>query len=211
MSAIQQRVAVHGWPQGMAQAVQELRAGPALAVISVPTPATTCRGLARECIRTALRETLALYLEQAPASIVLLSRPGQPMEVAEPFSHLHVSVSHMPGLSVAAIGTGAAMGIDVMHVDQGVPQMPDWERVARDYLGAAATAWLQSTPPAQRPAAFAQAWTCFEARLKCLGLGLTEWTPALEQKLAPCHAMALALPENCRGAIARHARGPRPD
>jgi hypothetical protein len=35
-----------------------------------------------------------------------------------------------------------------------------------------------------------------------LGLALTEWTPALAQRLATCRVMALSLPEDCRGAIA---------
>ena len=186
----------------MQLAVDELRYGRAMTVISVPTPATTNRWLARNLIRTAVRETLAVFLDQPAASITLVSRPGQAIWVDSPLARLQVSVSHMPGVSVAAIGRGAAIGVDVMHVDPGAEGMPDWARVALDYLGPTVTDLLQNTSHAQRPAAFAQAWTRFEAGLKCLGLALTEWSPVLEQQLAACRVMALALPENCRGAIA---------
>ncbi len=202
---MQKLVPVYAWPQSMQLAVDELRSGQALTVISVPTPATTNRLLARDLIRTALRETLAVVLDQPAASITLVSGPGQAIWVDSPLARLHVSVSHTPGVSVAAIGRGAAIGVDLMHVDQGAEAMLDWARVALDYLGPTVTVLLQSTSPAQRPAAFAQAWTRFEACLKCLGLALTEWTPVLEQQLTTCRVMALTLPENCRGAIAINA------
>lgn len=196
------RVAVHAWPHGMQAAVDALRSRQAMAVISVATPATSDRVLARALIRTALRETIALFLGQPALSITLVSRPGQAIAVDSPLARLRVSVSHMPGMSVAAIGRDAAIGIDVMRIEPGAQEMPDWACVARDYLGPQASACLQRASPAQRPAAFVQAWAHFEARLKCLGLALTEWSPALAQRLATCRVMALALPDDCHGAIA---------
>ncbi|MEP6588187.1 MAG: 4'-phosphopantetheinyl transferase superfamily protein [Polaromonas sp.] len=200
----QKLMLVHAWPQGMQAAVDELRSFQALTVISVATPATAKRLLARDLVRTALRETLAVFLDQPAASVKLVSYPGQAIRVDFPLAHLNVSVSHAPGLSLAAIGrgAGAGIGVDVMPVDRVDEEMPDWADVALDYLGPTVTGLLQRTSPAQRPVAFAQAWTRFEAGLKCLGLALTEWTPVLAQQLAACRVMALALPENCCGAIA---------
>lgn len=195
-------VAVHAWPQGMQAAVDELRGSQAMAVISVATPATGERSLARALIRTALRETVAMFLDQPAASITLVSRPGQAIGVDSPLARLHLSVSHMPGMSVAAMGRAGAVGLDVMRVEQDAAEIFDWARVALDYLGPAVSGTLQRTPPGQRPADFARAWVHFEASLKCLGLALTEWTPALAQRLAACRVMALGLPEDCRGAIA---------
>lgn len=202
MTPTHKPVTVHAWPQRMQLAVAELRASQAMTVISVATPATTNRLLARELIRTALRETLAAFLDQPAAAITLVSPPGQAIWVECPLVQLHISVSHMPGMSVAALSRGAAVGVDLMPIHQSADEMPDWEPVALDYLGPAVAVLLQNTPPAQRPAAFAQAWTRFEACLKCRGLALTEWTHSLAQQLATCHVMALDLPENCRGAIA---------
>ena len=202
--------AVHAWPQRLQLAVDELRSERAWTVISVPTPATTNRTLARGLIRAALRETLAAFLDQPAASITLVARPGQAIWVDSPLARLQVSVSHLPGLSVAAIGRGAALGVDVMDIAQGAQEMPDWARVALDYLGPTVASALQRLPPLQRPAAFAQAWTRFEACLKCLGCGLTEWTPVLQQQLATCRVMPLALPDNLRGAIAINASASAP-
>lgn len=173
-----------------------------MAVISVQMPGTPSRMVARERIRSSLRETLAVLLDQPAASIPLVSRPGQPIRLAWPFERLQVSVSHMPGMSVAAISRRGSIGLDVMYVDQSAEAMHDWARVALDYLGPTVTNALQCTGPTQRPVAFTQAWTRFEACLKCLGMPLTEWTPALAQQLAACRVMTLALPENCRGAVA---------
>lgn len=202
MLATEKLVAVHAWPQSVQLAVDELRSDRAMTVISVPSPVTTNRLLARDLVRAALRQTLAAFLCQPLASITLVSLSGQAIRVDSPLAHLHLSVSHMPGMSVAAISRGAAIGVDVMLVERDAAAMPDWARVALDYLGPAVSDRLQRTPPAQRPAAFAQAWTNFEACLKCLDLGLTEWTPVLAQQLATCRDMPLDLPENCRGAIA---------
>ena len=198
-------VAVHAWPQRLQLAVDELRSHRALTVISVPTPITSSRTLARDLIRTALRETLAVFLDQPPVSIMLVSCPGQAIWVDSPFARLQVSVSHLPGLSVAAIGRGACVGIDVMDVAQGTQKALDWERVALDYLGPTVACAMQRMAPQQRPAAFAQAWTRFEACLKCLGCALTEWTPVLQLQLATCRVMPLALPDNLRGTIAINA------
>jgi 4'-phosphopantetheinyl transferase len=195
-------IAVHAWPQSMQAAVDELRSCQAMTVIRVVTPATSNRLLARDLIRTALRETIAMFLDQPVASITLVSRPGQAIEVDSPLARLRVSVSHMPGMSAAAIGRNTAIGLDVMRIEPSAQEMPDWACVARDYLGPQVIACLQGALPTQRQATFVEAWTHFEACLKCLGLALTEWTPALAQRLATCRVMALSLPEDCRGAIA---------
>jgi 4'-phosphopantetheinyl transferase len=195
-------MAVHAWPQSMQAAVDELRSCQAMTVIRVVTPAMSNRLLARDLIRTALRETIALFLDQPVASIALVSRPGQAIEVDSPLARLRVSVSHMPGMSAAAIGRNTAIGLDVMRIESWTQEMPEWACVARDYLGPQMIACLQGASPMQRPVNFVEAWTHFEACLKCLGLALTEWTPALAQRLTTCRVMVLALPEDCRGAIA---------
>lgn len=195
-------VAVHPWPQGLQRAVAALRADGALTVLSVPAPLTEYRDAARAHIRTALCGTLAEFLDQPAASIHLVSHPGQAIRVARPVTGLHVSVSHAPGMSLAAVATGRAVGVDLMRLGAGAQVMPEWVQVARDYLGPVWTQLLQDAQPWQRPAAFAQAWTQLEARLKCLGLPLSEWTPALAQQLQTCPVMPLALPAGWCGAVA---------
>ena len=191
-------VAVHTWPEQMALAVDALRSSAGLTAISVATPATHDRELARQRIRNVLHNVLGQFLKQPAASIALVSQPGHGISLDFHGAQLCISVSHMPGLSVAAISRRSAIGIDVMPV----VDMPDWAQVTLDYLGPVEAALLRFLSPARRPAAFAQAWTRHEACLKCFGLELTEWTPALASRLASCQVMPLRLSDDCCGTIA---------
>lgn len=197
---MQAPLAVHTWPAGLPQALADLRGNAGLTVISVATPLTASRPEARQAIRHALQSTVAALLEQPLSSIALLSHPGQPVQLQAPGAPLHVAISHMPGLSVAAICTRGAVGVDVMATP--AQDLSDWAQIARDYLGPLAEKVLHQQSGAQRPTAFTQAWVRLEARLKCLGLGLTEWTPTLAMRLARVDTAALALAPPSVGAVA---------
>ena len=176
-----------------------------MTVISIATPATENRRVARSLVRSALRETLAALLGQPAASIALVSPSGGAIRVASPLFPLSLSISHSTGISVAAICQGLAIGIDVMQIEAVTPGQTEWMRLAGDYLGPQVKAKLQNAPPETFPSVFAQAWTDFEAALKCLGLGLTEWSPKLASRLASCRVVALDLPANYCGSIATAA------
>ena len=193
-------ITIHAWPGSLQQALADLRGPTGLTVISVATPLTESRVDARGAIRHALRQTLATFLAVPLASVTLLSSPGMPVQMLANSPPVHIAISHMPGLSVAAVSTRRAVGIDVMAL--GAQSLPDWETVAHDYLGPVATAELKRTPPADRAAAFAQAWTALEARLKCLGLVLTEWTPEIAARLNGCRVVAFTVPAGCCGTLA---------
>ena len=193
---------VHAWPAGAEQALGELRSDRALTVISVRTPETELRRTARRTIRNALQEVLGALLQRPIGSILFTSLPGQAIALDLPNPHISLSVSHAAGLSVAAIRVGAAIGIDLMRIEPGAAELPDWARIAQDYLGPQVNAGLATLAPALRAVSFAHAWTRHEAGLKCLGLPLTEWTPALAHRLAPCVVTALALPAPYCGALA---------
>ena len=194
------QLAVHAWPDSLAQALADLR-GVGMTVLSVPTPLTARRTDARHTIRHAVQHTLAAFLDCPAASVTLRSRPGQaPQVVALGAGPVHLSISHLPSLSVAAISLRGAVGVDVMAI--GTQSLPDWANVAHDYLGPLAAKVLQQTPPHDRPAVFANAWTALEACLKCLGLGLTEWTPGLASRLQGCAVSSLALPAGNCGVLA---------
>jgi len=190
------------WPDRIQQALVELRSEQAWTVISVATSDTTIRHAARTQIRVAVSETLAALLDQPVLSIKLISQPGQPILVDMPDKSVRLSVSHAVGLSVAAIHRQRSIGVDVMRVEPGTCAIPDWEVLAQDYLGPQAWGRLDCVATERRARAFAQEWTRWEAGLKCLGLALTEWTPALQQRLASCCVIALTLPDNYCGAIA---------
>ncbi|MBG6076603.1 4'-phosphopantetheinyl transferase [Polaromonas sp. CG_9.11] len=171
-----------------------------LLVISVVTPDSTLRDAARVQVRDALREVLSLQLGCAPESIALKSIPGQALRVELP-SHgqnIGLSISHEAGLSVAALRRSGPVGVDIMRI---APAF-DWEAVARDYLGPQAVCRIERQPFLEQPQAFTREWTRLEAGLKCLGLALQEWNPALAQRLESCRFRMLKLPLGLRGAVA---------
>ncbi|MBD8654977.1 4'-phosphopantetheinyl transferase superfamily protein [Oxalobacteraceae sp. CFBP 13730] len=152
----------------------------------------------RAALTTALAEhfgidagRIALHSPQgvAPWSVVALDAGDQ---------RVALSISHDGDISVAAYSFNGEVGIDVMSI---VP-VPDWESVARDYLGPEAARKLAARPNGERDAAFAHAWSEHEARLKCLGLQLAEWCDERAVALQACRCFALALPEGYMGYVA---------
>jgi 4'-phosphopantetheinyl transferase len=158
-------LAVQPWPGPVPSAPD------GLCVIGIKT--TSLRSVQRANIRRAAREVLAALTGEPASCFGFYSPSGGPLNVivGGHDSDIGCSFSHEDGYSLAAIHLGGVIGVDLMRVQD----IPDWQAVARDYVGPAVTAHLQATPAAERPLAFALAWTRREAELKCLGSQLTEW------------------------------------
>jgi 4'-phosphopantetheinyl transferase len=160
------------------------------------------RELARRAIREAIGAELLRLSGLPPERIVLHTLRGRPpwAELAFPDGprRAWIAISHDGALSVAAISLQGPVGIDVSCI----ADIPDWEPVARDYLGPAAAAALAALAPEVRPAAFARAWSEREARLKYLGRELVEWSPDGDRELSACACLPLALPEGYAGVLA---------
>jgi 4'-phosphopantetheinyl transferase len=163
------------------------------------------RDAARREIRRALRTALAVLLGVAPSAIELPAAPGEApyglvseARGAPAARRIALAISHDEAVSVAAIGLAGAVGIDVMRI----ADVPDWEALARDYLGPDAARMLAGLDPARRPAALARTWSEREARLKCVGLGLGEWRADEARALAHCACVPLALPDGYVGTLA---------
>jgi 4'-phosphopantetheinyl transferase len=117
-----------------------------------------------------------------------------------------LSVSHEQGLSLAAIAPQGPVGVDLLAVTA-VPDADECLRLARDYLGSHTAQALAALPATQRTMAFARAWTAQEARLKCMGLGLDEWSPENEATWPQLHQDPLTLPQGYLGSVAHlHTR-----
>lgn len=163
----------------------------------------------REAARRAIRQAIAaelLLLSGLPPEHIILHTPrggGPWAELGFPDGprRAWLAISHDGALSVAAISLHGAVGIDVTQIAEPAA-FPDWEPVARDYLGPGAAAALAGLPPAGRPAAFARAWSEREARLKYLGRELVEWSADGDRELAACRCLALALPDGYAGVLA---------
>jgi len=158
------------------------------------------RASARRTIRTALVAALAQATGLPSERIVMCGAPGEaPYALLDGSRRLSVSISHDGDLSVAALRMdGGAVGIDVMQETD----VPDWEAVARDYLGPACAAALARLPAPARAAAFARAWCEREARLKCRGLPLGEWRAEDASLALACPCLSLALPDGYAGSLA---------
>jgi len=158
------------------------------------------RVTARRTIRAALVAALVEASGLPSASIQLCGASGEaPYALLDDGRRIGLSISHDGDLSVAALRLdGGVVGIDVMQVTD----IPDWQAVARDYLGPACAAALADTPGHARAAAFARAWSGHEARLKCRGLALAEWDECDEALLSACACRTLVLPDGYMGSVA---------
>lgn len=151
------------------------------------------RVTARHTIRLALLAALAETSGLPASAIQLFGAPGKAPCALLDGRRIALSISHDGDLSVAALRLdGGAVGIDLMQVTE----VPDWQAVARDYLGPACAATLAGIP------SFARAWSEREARLKCRGLALAEWGTIDEALPAACSSLSLVLPEGYVGSVA---------
>lgn len=161
------------------------------------------RGAARLAIRAAVVADLRAWRGlAADLHIRVAGAPGEAPHVlldgGTRVQRIWLAISHDGDVSVAAWRADGAVGIDVMAVTD----VPDWQAVARDYLGPACADALAALPAASRPQAFARAWCAREARLKCLGRPLAEWGAAVDAQLAACPSWALDVPSGFVAALA---------
>lgn len=163
-----------------------------LLIVAVDTPETPIREAARRRVRGVLGEILG--------DVGFISVPGQPIRLAGLDSTLGISVSHEIGLSLLAIHFSGPVGIDLLKV----ADSPDWQTeipiLSADYLGPQTAQRIAELAPSARMMQFSHAWTEQEARLKCRGYGLEEWSEALEKELSSCRVRQLALPAGYVGA-----------
>lgn len=173
-----------------------------LLVLALETPLTPNRGRARQLVRVALAEVLGAHLGCGAGGIRFVSVAGQALRLDRNGVNIGLSVSHEPGLSLAAIHFGGPVGVDLLQV----PRVPEWQDevplLARDYLGPDVAQALAALPACERVACFATHWTALEASLKLLGLGLEEWSPSRQRSRAVCHCMPLQLPAGFVGSLA---------
>ncbi|PPS23463.1 phosphopantetheinyl transferase [Pseudomonas amygdali pv. morsprunorum] len=126
------------------------------------------RNRIRACVRTAVEQ----WLELPSEAITFISAPGlAPRLMIDGLPEPGFSISHEAGFSLAAVNLNGAVGVDLMQVQP----VPDWQVVARDYLGPDVGARLRDVSETMRPVAFARAWCEREAFLKLHGRELGEW------------------------------------
>ena len=137
-----------------------------------------------------LRRILGAYLKTPPETIRLApTEHGKP--VLDPAFHsldLQFNLSHTKGVSLFAVASGLAVGIDVERTDRGARS--DIE-VAERYFTEEEARTLRSLPEHEQRLAFFRCWTRKEAFVKSLGRGLPFGLDRFEVSLAPGAPAAL--------------------
>lgn len=120
-----------------------------------------------------LRAVLARYLGEDPASIRFATAPGGKPQLAERPERLRFNLSHSGVLVLVGVAA-VEIGVDVQRVEPRRSHLA----IAERRLGSAAAAAVRAAPDADRATVFTAHWAAFEARQKCLGIGVFEEGPA---------------------------------
>jgi 4'-phosphopantetheinyl transferase len=142
--------------------------------------------------RDSLRQVLSVYLGDAAAGIeIVRGERGKPR-----LAHggLEFNLSHSGELALIAVSQTRPVGVDVEKLVPG----RDFLALAKRAFGPDDAAKVHQTPPEERAVIFYRLWVRHEARLKCLGTGLSgsaAATPVEVQALdvGPGYAAAVAV------------------
>ena len=131
-----------------------------------------------EHAHTLLRNVLCDYLECLPEALPLRCQAGCAPRL-EGHGEFSLSLSYADNLLVLGCGKGVSHGIDLVRI--GVT--PEWRDVAGVFFGPAMARQLQTLPESVQETEFARQWSSLEARGKCLGQGLREFSQARDSLL----------------------------
>jgi 4'-phosphopantetheinyl transferase len=151
--------------------------------------------------RWALRRTLARYLDRPPAGIELEEAPHGKPRLRSRTSGLEFSLAHSAGLALVAVTELRQVGVDLEMIAPRENLVALAERV----LPAAAAAAIRAAAPRRQLGAFYTAWVEHEARVKCLGTGLSAPLPDAETAI---EALAVGPEYAAAVAVAGPAVGP---
>jgi len=128
--------------------------------------------------RAALRQLLGASLGQPPSLVAFTYGPNGKPALADAGAGLCFNLSHSAELALCALAPGTELGVDV----EAHRPLDDMDALAERFFAPAEVAWLQQQ--ADRMAAFFRLWTCKEAYVKALGLGLSLDTRSFAVDLA---------------------------
>jgi 4'-phosphopantetheinyl transferase len=118
--------------------------------------------------RVFLRRVLGGYLGVAPAAVGYRT-VGTGRPELDPACGLSFSTSHSGDLAVVAVSRDRVVGVDI----EAVRPIGDALDLARAFFTAREADALAATPFDRRSTAFLRLWTCKEAYVKAVGLGMT--------------------------------------
>ncbi len=104
---------------------------------------------------------------------------------------LHFNLSHSGEIALCALGYGRRVGVDIEQVKT----IRRLDGMMKRSLVMSEQRQVEAESVAARSRAFLQRWTCKEAYLKAIGLGLTQSMQTVEVQLDPPEL--LSVPEDC--------------
>lgn len=144
--------------------------------------------------RWELRQVLARYLDERPEAIELIEVERGKPRLAQERPPLHFNLSHSGALVLVALSRDLEVGVDVERVK---PER-DFVALAERALAPEDAAAVSEATEDARAGVFYERWTHHEARIKCLGLGLSSAPPRSPEitvatlPIDPGYAAALA-------------------
>ncbi len=155
--------------------------------------------------RGTLRHLLSREFDQRPEAIAFYySNYGKPFvgkasgaseKTVTPVQfcdgNFHFNLSHSGELAMCVLGYQRQVGIDIERLKP----MERLDSMIERCLFEAEATQVKSMPSDEQSRAFLQHWTCKEAYLKAIGLGLTQSMQTVEVQLAP--PRLVRVPEDC--------------
>lgn len=174
--------------------------------IAISTDSTQDRTRARQQIRSAIITLIQQCYQIDRRDIEIAASSGTAPRLFFSGHEAALSISHEAGLSLAAICLDSSVGIDLLNTKSLAKESFEWQDIARIYLDPDRHQMIRSLTPQQQRLSFVQEWTTLEARYKCAGMALSEWSDTVATgrhiKLQTMPAYQLDLPENYCGSIA---------
>lgn len=110
----------------------------------------------------------------------------------------HFNLSHSGGIALCALGYERRVGVDIEQVKT----IQRLDGMMKRTLVASEQQQVEAESVAAQSRAFLQRWTCKEAYLKAIGLGLTQSMQTVEVQIEPPEL--LSVPENCSAGWRLH-------
>ncbi len=159
--------------------------------------------------RGALRHILARQLHQSPERISFCySEYGKPFiealpdtqrsSLLQPGGDFHFNLTHSGELALCALGYRRTVGIDI----ESIRPLKRLENLMDRCLSDQEQEQVKAQSADDQPRAFLQTWTCKEAYLKAIGLGLTQSMRTVEVQLTP--PRLLHVPHSCSDGWCLH-------
>ena len=151
--------------------------------------------------RGTLRHLLARQLDQKPQQVSFCyGTYGKPTVSLDPSSKalagadrdFHFNLSHSGEIALCALGHKRKVGVDIEQVKT-IQRLDGMMR--RTLIDSEQRQVKSALGNSQQSRAFLQRWTCKEAYLKAIGLGLTQSMQTIEVQMEP--PKLLQVPEDC--------------